>query len=253
MEAFKRTIPDLSPMQAANLIQAFRTKMTSPDANKPVLFEGTRDVLEQLREAGFWLAIATGKGRAGLDQDLEDLNLEELFVATRCSDETQSKPHPQMLNELLEELGMLPEEALVIGDTEYDLCLDSGSQSTILRTDVFEKIPPEERPTIYPFHGKLIGIGGIDQNVRGVARVPFTIDGTTFMVDTLIADIRPCGLLGINFLKENEGSIDFTTGQVTLRGRSFALGQRLNSKIINLVTVSHVRLASNSEIVLEMN
>lgn len=85
------------------------------------LFPGSRETLSLLREAGFVLAVATGKGRAGLDKVLADTGLEDLFSVTRCSDETQSKPHPQMLHEILRETRIEARHALMVGDTEYDL------------------------------------------------------------------------------------------------------------------------------------
>lgn len=91
------------------------------DTHASELFPGTRETLELLKEAGFALAVATGKGRAGLDKALHQTALAELFAATRCSDETRSKPHPRMLNELLQELQVAPQQALMVGDTEYDL------------------------------------------------------------------------------------------------------------------------------------
>ncbi len=85
------------------------------------LFPGSRETLTLLREAGFVLAVATGKGRSGLDRVLAETGLQDLFAVTRCSDETQSKPHPQMLREILRETGIEARHALMVGDTEYDL------------------------------------------------------------------------------------------------------------------------------------
>ena len=85
------------------------------------LFPGSRETLTLLNEAGFVLAVATGKGRVGLDRVLVDTGLESLFAVTRCSDETQSKPHPQMLNEILQETAIDAQHTLMVGDTEYDL------------------------------------------------------------------------------------------------------------------------------------
>jgi phosphoglycolate phosphatase len=85
------------------------------------LFPGARETLQLLKEAGFLLAVATGKGRIGLDKVLSHTNLDNLFDTTRCSDETQSKPHPQMLEEILQELQIEAHQALMVGDTEYDL------------------------------------------------------------------------------------------------------------------------------------
>lgn len=85
------------------------------------LFPGSRETLALLKEAGFTLAIATGKGRTGLDRVLTDTGLDKLFAVTRCSDETRSKPHPQMLHEILQETAIEAQHALMVGDTEYDL------------------------------------------------------------------------------------------------------------------------------------
>jgi len=90
-------------------------------ADHSELFPGTRETLGLLREAGFELAVATGKGRAGLDRVLDTTGLTDLFSLTRCSDETRSKPHPQMLEEILAVSGVEPDRALMVGDTEYDL------------------------------------------------------------------------------------------------------------------------------------
>ena len=73
------------------------------------------------------MAVATGKGRAGLEKVLFETGLETVFSATRCADETQSKPHPQMLLEILQELRIEPHQALMVGDTEYDLLMAMGA------------------------------------------------------------------------------------------------------------------------------
>jgi phosphoglycolate phosphatase len=85
------------------------------------LFPGSRETLALLKESGFELAVATGKGRAGLDKALSQTGTTELFSATRCADETHSKPHPRMLKEILQELRIPARQALMVGDTEYDM------------------------------------------------------------------------------------------------------------------------------------
>lgn len=105
-----------------SFVQRYRHYWFS-DAHASELFPGARETLELLKEAGFALAVATGKGRAGLDRALRQTGLTELFAASRCSDETHSKPHPRMLNELLGELRVSPQQALMVGDTEYDLAM----------------------------------------------------------------------------------------------------------------------------------
>jgi len=91
------------------------------------LFPGARETLHLLQESGFMLAVATGKGRTGLDKVLLATELETVFSATRCADEVLSKPHPQMLLEILQELGIEAHQALMVGDTEYDLLMAIGA------------------------------------------------------------------------------------------------------------------------------
>ncbi|NIR61898.1 MAG: HAD-IA family hydrolase, partial [Gammaproteobacteria bacterium] len=66
---------------------------------------------------------ATGKARRGLDRALADTGIDALFDASRCADEACSKPHPQMLHELMAALGGAPERTLMVGDTEHDMLM----------------------------------------------------------------------------------------------------------------------------------
>lgn len=85
------------------------------------LFDGVPEMLDRLLSQGHRLAIATGKTRIGLDRVLGGTGLSPLFLATRCADETASKPNPLMLAELLKETGTGVNEAFMIGDTTYDM------------------------------------------------------------------------------------------------------------------------------------
>jgi phosphoglycolate phosphatase len=85
------------------------------------LFKGAVDTLEALKDRGFELAVATGKSRRGLDRVLEGLDLTGFFDSTRCADETRSKPHPLMLEEIMVGRNKAAAEVVVVGDTEYDL------------------------------------------------------------------------------------------------------------------------------------
>ena len=87
----------------------------------PVLFGGVAEALDELRREGYLLAVATAKGRSGLDLDLEATGLADRFAATRTITEAPSKPHPGMVLGTLEELGVAAGEALVVGDTTHDL------------------------------------------------------------------------------------------------------------------------------------
>jgi phosphoglycolate phosphatase len=91
------------------------------------LFEGTLPMLHELKQRHHWLAVATGKSRRGLDEALHTVELKGLFDATRTADETASKPHPQMLLELMGEFGAEPGRTLMIGDTTHDLQLAANA------------------------------------------------------------------------------------------------------------------------------
>jgi phosphoglycolate phosphatase len=85
------------------------------------LFAGVEDMLERLKQAGYTLAIATGKSRTGLERTIQEHAVGQLFATTRCAGETKSKPDPAMLHEILNELDYQPASALMIGDSEHDL------------------------------------------------------------------------------------------------------------------------------------
>ncbi len=85
------------------------------------LFEGAKETIVELNRRGFKLAVATGKGRRGLNLALQHCGLGNYFHTTRTMDECFSKPHPQMLDEIMDVCIAMPERTLMIGDTSYDL------------------------------------------------------------------------------------------------------------------------------------
>jgi len=102
------------------------------------LFAGVRDMLDIFRRQHFLLGVATGKARRGLDRVLGETGLESCFHATRCADEAPSKPHPQMLIDLMNELDAPPEQTLMVGDTEYDMemATNAGAAKIAVATGV---------------------------------------------------------------------------------------------------------------------
>jgi len=120
-EAIYALYPDQqSPAFAERFTAAYRDYFFTANAPQS-LFDGVVSTLQDLRENGYWLAIATGKSRRGLDMVLAETGIGDLFLQSRCADETRSKPHPQMLQEILQTLKVDPQQALMIGDTEYDM------------------------------------------------------------------------------------------------------------------------------------
>ena len=120
-EAIEQLYPGCSETLQADMSAAYRYHFLEADPTPSSLFEGAAEAVADLHEAGYLLAVATGKGRRGLDMALRETGLGPRFHATRCADETVSKPDPAMLNQILGELGTRPEETLMVGDTEYDM------------------------------------------------------------------------------------------------------------------------------------
>jgi len=118
-EALNTLFPDSPSHDYEKMIDRYRYHFFASDPSLP--FPDVASVLEELSAAGYLLAVATGKGRRGLEKALDNTGFRQWFHTTRCADETRSKPHPQMLEEILDELGVEPQCAVMIGDTEYDL------------------------------------------------------------------------------------------------------------------------------------
>tara|TARA_R110001592_G_scaffold363036_1_gene679428 strand:+ start:43349 stop:43993 length:645 start_codon:yes stop_codon:yes gene_type:complete len=120
-EAVSRLFPALDVDQCGDVAAAYSRHFSAPGRAPSELFAGAMETLEALRGRGIELAVATGKSRRGLDRVLGTLGLEDFFDATRCADETRSKPNPMMLHEIMTARAKTPHEVVVIGDSEYDL------------------------------------------------------------------------------------------------------------------------------------
>ena len=119
-EAIAVLFGSLSDSQYELLTARYRHHYFARD-QQTLLFEGAALALAELERQGFLLAVATGKGRNGLNRSLADSGIAHHIHASRCADECFSKPHPQMLLEIMDELGVEAERTLMVGDTSYDL------------------------------------------------------------------------------------------------------------------------------------
>lgn len=126
VQALQTLLPDLPADAYPRLVERYRHHYLGRDADIP-LFAGVPEGIDQLHSSGFTLAVATGKSRLGLSRALEASGLGPRFAATRCADQTHSKPHPAMVLELIAELGADPARTLVIGDTSHDLLMASNA------------------------------------------------------------------------------------------------------------------------------
>lgn len=125
-EAMQAVLPDVDPALYPRMVERYRYHYLTKD-HELVLFPGVRAMLDGLAQEGYFLAVATGKSRVGLNRALNAAKLLSAFDATRCADETFSKPHPAMLQELTRELGQDVRRTVMIGDTTHDLLMANNA------------------------------------------------------------------------------------------------------------------------------
>ena len=135
-EAIDTLVPGRDAAFHQAFVAAYREHWFASEGSS--LFDGAREMLDLLKSHDFLLGIATGKARRGLLRVLEETGLTGYFDATRCSDEALSKPHPQMLLDLMDELRVSPRETVMVGDTEYDMemATNAGAGKIAVRTGV---------------------------------------------------------------------------------------------------------------------
>jgi len=118
-DSLRLAVPELQAQQYPQFVAAYRKHFLAREDSMG-LFPGMNDLLKDLKERHL-LAIATGKSRRGLDRALAATRIGAYFSASRCADETNPKPHPAMLHELMRELGFSKSQILMVGDTSHDL------------------------------------------------------------------------------------------------------------------------------------
>ena len=122
VDAMRRLYPELDVDEVLGLLGEHRRSAPSNLAPEAPLFAGAHQALSGLKSEGYMLAVATGKYRPGLSRSfVAHPAIRPLFTLTRCADESADKPNPLMLRQILDETGYKAEQALMIGDTEYDM------------------------------------------------------------------------------------------------------------------------------------
>jgi len=119
-QALRYAVPLAPESMYEPLADRYRHYFLAQDSSIP-LYAGARETIGELHASGYLLGVATGKSRAGLERVLDASGMRAYFHATRTADQTFSKPHPAMLLEIMDELGVLPERTLMIGDTTHDV------------------------------------------------------------------------------------------------------------------------------------
>ena len=123
VEALRRLYPQIDAEQMSAMREAYSARFMTTSAANQRVFPGMTDILQHLHADQRHCAVATGKSRRGLNLALQASQLESWFHITRCADETRSKPDPRMLVEILEHLSLEPADAVMIGDTTYDMAM----------------------------------------------------------------------------------------------------------------------------------
>jgi len=126
VQSMERVAPGLDAGRSREFADRYRRHFLSRDHEAP-LYEGIPALLAELRARERRLAVATGKSRRGLERAMAASGLAGLFEATRCADEGFPKPHPDMVLRLLEETGVEPSRAVLVGDTTHDLELAANA------------------------------------------------------------------------------------------------------------------------------
>ncbi|NWD04984.1 HAD-IA family hydrolase [Pseudomonas gingeri] len=120
-EAIRTLYPSISDEELVIFRQHYADSYIALEAVPSPLFPGVVESMDAFRAAGYQLAVATGKARRGLDRVLKAHGWLDYFDITRAADETASKPHPLMLEEILAHCGVPASRALMVGDSAFDL------------------------------------------------------------------------------------------------------------------------------------
>ncbi len=120
-ECMSVLFPDASEAQRALMVDRYKYHFVTGDGTEQALFQGVESGLRLLEEQGVLMAVATGKSRVGLDRAFSVTSVSEFFTVTRCADESRTKPHPQMLHEILDFTAIDANKAIMIGDTAFDI------------------------------------------------------------------------------------------------------------------------------------
>nr|WP_110664916.1 HAD-IA family hydrolase [Salinicola halophilus] len=121
-EAIERLYPGTTEAGRERLQRAYGESFRAADQSPAPFFPDVVEGLERLHRSGeCQMAVATGKSRRGLDRTFAHTDAARWFADSRTADLTRSKPHPLMLEELLAARGIGVADAVMVGDTEYDL------------------------------------------------------------------------------------------------------------------------------------
>lgn len=148
--AVRGLVPDLADDEVARVVanykSAFFARRQEGHVYEP-LYDGIGQLLNTLHSAGWLLAVATGKSDRGLNSCLATHGIDHLFVSLQTADRHPSKPHPAMLQAALDEAGVMPADAVMIGDTSFDMIMAGDAGVRALGVEWGYHDPQELRST----------------------------------------------------------------------------------------------------------
>ena len=120
-ESFQTLFPQATHQQVMLMCGSYSSHYIRMDETPSPLYESVMDTLIFLKNKDYILTVATGKSRRGLNRTLKARGMSDFFHGSRCADETAGKPNPLMIDEILAEFKVSANDAVMVGDTEYDL------------------------------------------------------------------------------------------------------------------------------------
>lgn len=121
-DALRTAVPALTEARLPEYLARYRVHFELRDRNLRA-FDGSSELLAELRNLGVPVAVATGKSRQGLERGLDVTGWRPYFRTTRCANEGKPKPDPWMLREVCQTVGVDPQRCVMIGDTTHDLLM----------------------------------------------------------------------------------------------------------------------------------
>ena len=119
--AMEKLFPGIDQKTQEQLIACYSQEFFSKQITEDDLFTGVNEMLVKFKKMGYFVAIATGKSRVGLDRAMKGTGLSDFFHTTRCADQTASKPQPDMLDQIINEMEVCKERVVMVGDSVHDM------------------------------------------------------------------------------------------------------------------------------------
>lgn len=130
VEAMAGLAPEADPGECAALAETYKRHFAAArvagEVEEP-LYPGMLDLLDDLEQNGWMLAVATGKSDRGLRHCLEGHGIHARFVSLQTADRHPSKPHPSMIDQAMAEAGAAPATTMMIGDTTFDITMGKAA------------------------------------------------------------------------------------------------------------------------------